>query len=202
VPILGHSWLAYLLAGWSGFFVMSYELLGGRVLASDFGSSVSVWGALITVFMIALAIGYLLGGTLSTRRASLRDLGAILVLQAITTFLSLVVSESVLDWIFAHIDDVRYGALAAAMLLFFVPTVVSGMVSPYAVRLLVTDVRESGRYAGKLLFVSTFGSAAGTIVTSFYLVLWFEVNEIIYGLTAISIAVGVAAMARKPAGLA
>jgi hypothetical protein len=108
----------------------------------------------------------------------------------------------VLDWIFAHIDDVRYGALAAAMLLFFVPTVVSGMVSPYAVRLLVTDVRESGRYAGKLLFVSTFGSAAGTIVTSFYLVLWFEVNEIIYGLTAISIVVGLAAMARKPAVLA
>jgi len=193
------TWLAYLLAGWSGFFVMSYELLGGRVLASDFGSSVSVWGALITVFMIALSIGYLLGGTLSTRRASFRDLGAILVLQAITTFLSLVVSESILDWIFAHMDDVRYGALTAAALLFFVPTVISGMVSPYAVRLLVTDVRESGRYAGKLLFVSTFGSAAGTIVTSFYLVLWFEVNQIIYGLTAISIAVGLAAMAKKPA---
>ena len=193
------TWLAYLLAGWSGFFVMSYELLGGRVLASDFGSSVSVWGALITVFMIALSIGYLLGGTLSTRRASFRDLGAILVLQAITTFLSLVISESILDWIFAHMDDVRYGALTAAALLFFVPTVISGMVSPYAVRLLVTDVRESGRYAGKLLFVSTFGSAAGTIVTSFYLVLWFEVNQIIYGLTAISIAVGLAAMAKKPA---
>lgn len=191
--------VAYLLAGWSGFFVMSYELLGGRVLASDFGSSVSVWGALITVFMIALAIGYLIGGTLSTKRASFRDLGAILVLQAVTTVLSLAVSESVLDWIFAHIEDVRYGALSASMMLFFVPTVVSGMVSPYAVRLLVTDVRESGRYAGKLLFVSTFGSAAGTIATSFYFVLYFEVNEIVYGLTAISIVLGIAAMARKPA---
>ena len=202
MPVPGYSWLAYLLAGWSGFFVMSYELLGGRVLASDFGSSVSVWGALITVFMVALSIGYLAGGTLSTRRARLRDLGTILVLQAVTTFLSLTVSESVLDWIFAHIDDVRYGALCAALLLFFVPTVVSGMVSPYAVRLLVTDVRESGRYAGRLLFVSTFGSAAGTIVTSFYLVLWFEVNEIIYGLSAISIVVGLAAMAKKPVSVA
>ena len=190
--------VAYLLAGWSGFFVMSYELLGGRVLASDFGSSVSVWGALITVFMIALSIGYLIGGTLSTKRASFRDLGAILVLQAVTTVLSLAVSESVLDWIFAHIEDVRYGALSASMMLFFVPTVVSGMVSPYAVRLLVTDVRESGRYAGKLLFVSTFGSATGTIATSFYFVLYFEVNEIVYGLTAISIVLGIAAMARKP----
>lgn len=191
--------MAYLLAGWSGFFVMAYELLGGRVLASDFGSSVPIWGALITVFMVALAVGYLLGGTLSTRRASLRDLGAILVLQAIATFISLLISEAVLDWIFAHIDDVRYGALLAAALLFFVPTVISGMVSPYAVRLLVTDVKESGRYAGKLLFISTFGSAAGTILTSFYLVLWFEVNQIVYGLTAISVAVGLAAMMRPTA---
>lgn len=195
MPSRLHSGLAYLLAGWSGFFVMAYELLGGRVLASDFGSSVPVWGALITVFMVALAAGYLIGGNLSMKRASMRDLGAILMAQAAATLLSVVASEAILDWIFAHIDDVRYGALCAAMLLFFAPTVISGMVSPYAVRLLVKDARESGRYAGRLLFVSTFGSAAGTIVTSFYLVLWFDVNQIIFGLIAISLAVGAAAMA-------
>jgi hypothetical protein len=173
---------------------MSYELLGGRILASDFGSSVPVWGALITIFMVALSVGYLLGGHLSTRRASLRDLGAILVAQAVTTYLSVIVSEAILDWIFAHIEDVRYGALTASTLLFFIPTFISGMVSPYAVRLLVTDAHESGRSAGKLLFVSTFGSAAGTIATSFYLVLWFDVNQIIYGLVAISIVTGLGAM--------
>ena len=32
-----------------------------------------------------------------------------------------------------------------------------------------------------LFFVSTIGSAAGTLGTSFYLVLWFEVNEIVFG---------------------
>ena len=186
--------IAYILAGWSGFFVMSYELLGGRVLATDFGSSVSVWGALIAVFMTALAVGYLLGGHVSTWRARPAILGAILIAQAATTFVSVLITETVLDWIFAHIDDVRYGALAAATFLFFVPTLVSGMVSPYAVRLLVTDLRKSGQFAGKLFFISTFGSAAGTILTSFYLVLWFEVNQILYGLIAISVAIGAIAM--------
>ena len=124
----------------------------------------------------------------------MRDLGIILLAQSATTLLSVMLSEAILDWIFAHIDDVRYGALAAAMLMFFVPTFISGLVAPYAVRLLVTDARESGRFAGKLLFVSTFGSAAGTILTSFYFVLWFDVNQIIFGLIAISVAVGAAAI--------
>jgi hypothetical protein len=60
------------------------------------------------------------------------------------------------------------------------------MVSPYCVRLLVEDERSSGRRAGQLYFVSTFGSAAGTILTSFYLVLWLEVNVILLSLIAIS----------------
>ena len=80
-----------------------------------------------------------------------------------------------------------FGSLAAAALLFFVPTFFSGMVSPYCVRLLVEDERSSGRRAGQLYFVSTFGSAAGTIVTSFYLVLWLEVNVIFISMIAVSV---------------
>jgi hypothetical protein len=64
------------------------------------------------------------------------------------------------------------------------------MVSPYAVRLLVSDRARSGDNAGKLYFVSTFGSAAGTLLTSFYLVLYFEVNQILWMMLAISLAVG------------
>ncbi|MFO7325020.1 MAG: glycosyl transferase, partial [Pseudomonadota bacterium] len=50
------------------------------------------------------------------------------------------------------------------------------------------------RRAGQLYFVSTFGSAGGTILTSFYLVLWFEVNTIILGMIAISGALAVLAV--------
>ena len=46
------------------------------------------------------------------------------------------------------------------------------------VRLLVHEYELSGHYAGLLYFVSTFGSAAGTLLTSFYLVLAFEIREI------------------------
>jgi hypothetical protein len=64
------------------------------------------------------------------------------------------------------------------------------MVSPYAVRLLVTQASTSGASAGWLYFVSTFGSAAGTIITSFYLVLVFEVNLIILIMIGLSLIIG------------
>ena len=192
--------LVFALAGWSGFFVMGIELLSGRILAPTFGNSIYVWGAVITVFMLALAVGYLLGGRFSMRSPSLRRLGALLIAAGLATLPVVLFGNAALDAIFDRVDDPRYGSLLASALLFFVPTAISGAVSPYAVRLVVSDLHASGRSAGSLYFVSTFGSAAGTLATSFYLVLLFEVDSILLGLMAISIALGlIAVVAREPA---
>jgi len=191
--------VCYVVALWSGFFVMGVELLGGRILAPNFGSSIYVWGALIAVFMLALSLGYLAGGRWSQRDPSLARLGLLLGAAALTTLPVLALSGRVLEDLAFAVPDPRFGSLSAAALLFFVPTFFSGMVSPYCVRLLIDDEKTSGRRAGQLYFVSTFGSAAGTIMTSFYLVLWFEVNAILIGLIAISAALAVLAfMARSP----
>jgi hypothetical protein len=189
-----HTILCYLIAGWSGFFVMAVELLGGRILAPTFGSSIYVWGAIITVFMLALSIGYLLGGRWSTRDPSVRRLGAILGVAALSVAPMLLFGERLLDSVAAAIPDPRFGSLLAATVLFFVPTVFSGMVSPYAVRLLVHDRATSGRHAGQLYFVSTFGSAAGTLLTSFYLVLLMELDHILIAVMSVSLAIAVIAV--------
>jgi hypothetical protein len=185
--------LAYLIAGWSGFFVMAVELLGGRLLAPTFGSSIYVWGAIITIFMLALSLGYLAGGRYSMVTPSVRRLGAILTIAALTVVPLLLFAEPLLDAMSLAVPDPRFGSLLSAFTLFFVPTFFSGMVSPYAVRLLVQDRNSSGRHAGQLYFVSTFGSAAGTLLTSFYLVLLLEVNQILLGLLLISVIIGVCA---------
>jgi hypothetical protein len=182
--------LAYLIAGWSGFFVMAIELLGGRLLAPTFGSSIYVWGAIITVFMLALSLGYLAGGRFSMSAPSVRRLGLILIVAALTVVPLLLVAEPMLDALAGAVPDPRFGSLLSAIALFFVPTFFSGMVSPYAVRLLVQDRATSGRHAGQLYFVSTFGSAAGTLLTSFYLVLILEVNQILLGLLLVSTVIG------------
>lgn len=182
----------HVAAAWSGFFVMGVELLGGRLLAPYFGNSIFVWGALIAVFMACLALGYLLGGQLSLRAPSMRKLGLLLCAEAVLTAPVLAGSDQALEALSVYVSDPRYGSLLSALLLFGAPTVLCGAVSPYAIRLLVDDLDGSGRSAGRLYFASTLGSAAGTILTSFYLVLWFELNTIISGLMALSLAIGLA----------
>lgn len=169
---------------------MGIELLGGRILAPFFGSSVHIWGSIITVFMLSLSIGYLIGGKLSTANASLTRYGFIFLLAGITVLPIALWSPVIMETIFIAIEDSRYGSLLASMALFFIPTIILGMISPYSVRLLVTDKNSSGQTAGRLYFVSTLGSALGTIVTSFYFVLLFEVNNLIYAFSFTLIALG------------
>ncbi|MDG4553539.1 MAG: fused MFS/spermidine synthase [Candidatus Competibacter sp.] len=173
---------------------MAIELLSGRILAPNFGNSIYVWGGVIAVFMLALSVGYLLGGRWSLRHPSLNRLASILLAGAVAATPVIFLADPLLDWLFDRIQDPRYGSLASATLLFFIPTAIAGMVSPYAVRLLVNESQQSGHYAGLLYFVSTFGSAAGTLLTSFYLVLYFEIDRILIGLVGISLILGLLAL--------
>jgi len=186
--------LIYLLAFSSGFSIMGIELLGGRILAPFFGSSVHIWGSIITVFLLSLSICFLIGGKLSTKAASLNRYGLIFIFAGITVLPVAFSSQGIMESIFLAIEDTRYGSLVASMALFFIPTVILGMISPYSVRLLVTDKNKSGQVAGFLYFVSTLGSALGTIITSFYLVLWFEVNDIITVYSGVLVMLGISAM--------
>ncbi|WNC72288.1 fused MFS/spermidine synthase [Thalassotalea psychrophila] len=189
-----HNYFIYLLAFSSGFSIMGIELLGGRILAPYFGSSVHVWGSIITVFMLSLSFGYLLGGRLSLTKPSLKRYGSIFMFAGIALLPIAYFATPMLEFVFDNIEDSRYGSLVASMLLFFIPTIILGMISPYSVRLLVTSHIESGHVAGMLYFVSTLGSAIGTLATSFYLVLWFEVNTIIFSFCLLLITLGILAI--------
>lgn len=191
---LFHNLLVFCLAFTSGFIIMSVELLGGRILAPYFGSSIHVWGSIITVFMLSLSIGYLCGGRLSLSSPDLRRYGLFFLAAALLLLPIVLWGNPIMESIFLAIEDPRYGSLVVSMVLFFVPTVVLGMISPYSVRLLVLDSHSSGHVAGKLYFVSTLGSALGTLGTSFYFVLWFEVNQILLTMSAILTLAGILAI--------
>ena len=182
--------LVSVLAFTSGFVIMSLELLGGRLLAPYFGSSIYVWGSVITVFMLALSAGYLTGGWLSLFNPSLKRFSLIFFASAATLYPLALINELLMAKVFETITDPRWGSLLAALILFTLPTVILGLISPYAVRLLVVDVDRAGNTAGRLYFVSTIGSALGTLATSFYFVLWFQMNTIIFILSGALLILG------------
>lgn len=174
---------------WSGFMLMSLELLSGRILAPTFGSSIYVWGAIITVYMLALSIGYLIGGRMSLTTPRLAILCALHALSGLLIVPIVIFEEPVLESIFEFTQDPRAGSLIASVILFFLPAIACGTVAPYAVRLLVKDPARAGFYAGLQYFFSTAFSAAGTLLTSFYFVLILEVNQILFLLIGITLVV-------------
>ncbi|MCP5358453.1 MAG: fused MFS/spermidine synthase [Pseudomonadales bacterium] len=165
----------------NGFVIMTIELLGGRVLSPYFGTSVYVWGSIITIFMLSLSLGYLWGGRLSSRNPNHATFASFFGLSALLSLPIIFFSEWTMTQVFLRVEDPRYGSLIAATVLYFLPICLMGMVSPYSIRLLVSSEEHSGRMAGLLYFVSTLGSALGTLMTSFYFVLWFEIDTIMWG---------------------
>ena len=192
--------IIYLLAFVGGFVIMSVELLGGRMLAPYFGSSIYVWGSIITVFMLSLALGYLFGGKLSLHHPTLARFGLIFLIASVLLYPLVYSTEPIMLWVFERIEDERYGSLLTASLLFILPTVILGMISPYSVRLLVETTHGAGQVAGRLYFVSTMGSALGTLATSFYFVLWFEINTILTVMTGTLVLMGVTATVAERLG--
>jgi hypothetical protein len=186
--------LVMILAFIAGFIIMSIELLGGRILAPYFGSSIYVWGSVITVFMLSLSVGYLTGGKLSLHKPNLVTYGTFFGGAAVLLTPLILWANPIMETLFLQIEDPRYGSLVVSMILFFIPTSILGMIAPYSVRLLVQSTHGSGHVAGKLYFISTLGSAVGTLATSFYLVLWFEVNQILITMFVALVAAGCAAI--------
>jgi len=171
LPGAARTVAVFMVAGICGWFVMEMEILGARVLAPYFGSAVYVvMGSVIGVFLLSLAVGYLLGGWFSTKKGSAWALGSVLVLAGAWLCAMPFFIAPVCDWLLGMGLGVRAGSLLAAFALFAVPTAMLGTVSPTAVRWLTREARDSGLNTGLVFAFSTVASFAGCIVTAFYLV--------------------------------
>ncbi len=164
----------------SGAVIMSFEILGSRILAPHFGNDIFVWGSLIGVFLSGLTLGYWSGGKLADLAPDLRCFALVLLIPAVNLCLLPLYCDPVNNWIF----DSAFGQLAepllASMLLFFPPTIFMGAVSPFAVKLQVKNISLLGSGVGNLYALSSLGSIFGTLLTSFYLITLVGVRKIIF----------------------
>lgn len=149
--------------------LMSLEILAARVLAPALGNSIFVWGSVITSVMVALSLGYWLGGHIADRWGASRTLAPVIAGAGLLTVLAPLVATPVLPW--AADLGPRVGALAASALIFFAPSLLLAMVTPLGVRLVAAKgLAHIGRSSGKLSSISTAGSILGTLGTSFWLI--------------------------------
>jgi spermidine synthase len=149
---------------------LAVEICASRLLAPYYGSSTIVWANLIGLVLLALSLGYWLGGRLADRRPNPRLLGAIVVGSAVAVALIPFVTPPILDVTAKGLDELSAGAVIgsffATLVLFAPPVVLLGMVSPFAIRLAIDDVRMAGAIAGRFYALSTAGSLLGTFLSA------------------------------------
>ncbi len=150
------------------------EIAAARLLAPWFGASTIVWANTIATVLVALSIGYAIGGRLADRNPTLNGLARWVVAAAALLALVPFVSGPLLRQstkAFAELSGGLFvGSLLGVGVLIAVPVLLLGMVSPYAVRLKVDQVEDAGRVSGRLYAIGTIGSLTGTFLASLLLI--------------------------------
>jgi hypothetical protein len=164
------------------------ELVAGRILAPFVGVSIHTWTSIIGVVLAGISLGNYLGGRLADRGGSGRALGVLLGGGGLASVAVLPLASGL-------------GALAPrgyplvprivllTTLIFFLPSLLLGMIPPIAIKLLLDDLGRAGKVAGRVYAASTVGSLAGTFLTGFVLLACVGTRAIVLavGLTLVGL---------------
>jgi spermidine synthase len=172
------------LAFTGGLSSLGIEFAAARLLAPFFGQSLYIWGTLIGLILIYLTIGYYAGGRLADRRPDARLLFQLTALAALWTAAIPLVSRPILSVAqtgFAQLSvGLVLGSLISVIVLFAVPVVLLGMVSPFVIRLRIRRLETAGNAAGAVYALSTLGSILGTFLPVFWLIPSYGTRPTIY----------------------
>ena len=150
------------------------EIAAVRLLAPYFGASTIVWANTIGIVLVALSVGYWLGGRLADRHPHMRGLCLMSLAAAVLLAIVPFAADPLLGFAVDALDEISAGAflgsLLAVLVLVAVPVLLLGTVSPWAIRLAVNTVEEAGTVAGRLYALSTAGSLLGTLLSALLLI--------------------------------
>ena len=150
------------------------EIAAARLLAPYFGDSIIIWANTIGVVLVALSVGYWIGGRIADLHATPGGLHRLVLAAAVLLAVVPFLAGPFLDLAVDALDSVEAGAftgsLLAVLVLVATPVLVLGMVSPYAIRLALHGIDDAGRTAGRLYALSTLGSLAGTFLSALLLI--------------------------------
>jgi spermidine synthase len=169
----------------AGAVVMIFEIVGSRLLAPYLGTSLITWTSIIGVILASLAAGYYWGGKLADKKADSRWLALILTVAGCWLLITLALQGVFLGWLATAVWSLKIKAVLASVALLAPVSVFLGMVSPYAAKLKLSALAQTGSTVGSLYALSTIGSLVGTFGAGFWLVPLMGTTKILVLLAAL-----------------
>src|SRR5215204_5188860 len=153
-----------------GAVVMIYEIIGSRIVSPFIGTSTYVWTSLIGVILASLSLGYWLGGRMADNRPDPKILALVIFIAGGLVSLTVLIKEVVLTAVASSPVGLEFKSVLASLFLFAPASVALGFVTPYAVKLEMSSLNDSGKTVGRLYALSTVGSIVGTFAAGFFLI--------------------------------
>ena len=185
----GRIWLAFAIVFVSSTCGLVIELVAGRIMAPYIGVSLYTWTSIIGIVLAGMSLGNYLGGQIADRRASRTTLGLIFLAGSISTVGILVMTQVAMSLNMTM--DLIPRIVLYTTAIFFLPSLVLGMVSPVVVKLALQDLTRTGNTVGTIYAFSTVGSIFGTFVTGFWLISWLGTRAIIWIVAGVLLAMAV-----------
>ena len=169
-----------------GFAVMVLEIIGALYLAKDFGGSFYVWTSQIGVILIALALGYAIGGALADRFQRAGFLAIPMTVAGLFIFFIPKFTPPLLEAIVmrhpANQDIpalwIKLDPVLGSAVVFFLPCFVLAVISPYMVRMAARRLDRVGTISGLIYSASTVGSIAGVFISGYIFIDYLSVTTI------------------------
>ncbi len=162
---------------------MIIEIVAGRLLAPNIGVSLYTWTSIIGVVLAGISAGNYLGGRVADRFPSATTLALILLAGGLSSLSVLPLVGLVSQAFQALPIIVRIVYLTVT--LFFLPSLVLGMVTPVVIKLQLRDLASTGNVVGRIYALSTVGAIFGTFLTGFVLIQWIGTRSILLGVSLV-----------------
>jgi len=183
-------WNPYALVFISSGCTMVIELVASRLIAPRVGVSLYTWTSVIGVILAGISLGNYIGGRLADRYASPTLLGAVYTLAAYACLLPLWLGEGLHAFRLPFETPLLLWIVIYISLLFLLPSIILGCVSPIVVKLSLTDLSRAGTTVGKIYAWSSGGSIFGTFLTGFFLISRFGTKATVVGVSVLLILLG------------
>ena len=164
---------------------MILELIASRILSPYFGNSNFVWTSIIGIILLSSSIGNYYGGLIADKKDSFKYLKLILIVVSVYIFIVPILNSSILNFVIQNINDIRVGSIVATILLFFIPSLLMGMITPIVVKTKMDNIETAGSTSGRMSSIATLGGIFGTFIGGFYLIPNIGSLELLFILTII-----------------
>ena len=112
-----------------------------------------------------------------------------LILISTSSFMFLIpfIQKYVLTNLTTYINNIKLGAIIATIILFFVPSMFMGMITPIILKLKLKDMDTAGKISGRINAIATIGGIFGTFLGGFILIPFIGSCNIIFVLIIVMV---------------